>query len=588
MNELAILLVDDEPMVLDSLSEELLRYFGHHYHIEAAESGQEALEILEELQAESIEVAAVISDHLMPGMKGDELLCQIHTLYPNILKIMLTGQAGIEAVGNAVNSANLYRYIAKPWDSTDLSLTVKEALKKYQQVKQLEQQNAQLRDNERRLTQFLEAMPIGVSVHDTNGQMTYANHKARELLQLKALPHAQIEQLSTEFKIYQAGTETLYPTEQLPIIRALRGEMVHVEDIELHYPDRIIPVEISTTPIRDETGQIIKAIAAFQDISDRKKAEAQREQFTRELFHLNEAFSRFVPRQFLQSLAHKNISEIQLGESIEKKMSVLFADIRGFTTRSEQMTPEDTFKFINAYLRRMEPAIIENQGFIDKYIGDEIMALFAGSADDAVSAGITMLKRLAEYNLTRQRPERLPIEIGIGINTGNLMLGTVGGQSRIDTTVLGDTVNLGSRLQQLTKVYNVPLLISHYTLAEMIEPMKYALRLIDQVQVKGKAQKVSVFEVFEADPPAEKQAKLETKPIFETALISYYRGDVETANALLKQCLKINPLDQVVQVYLARCKNQYCEDNNFCMPSQTSSNSSTFKSLFLSQCSGNL
>jgi class 3 adenylate cyclase len=252
------------------------------------------------------------------------------------------------------------------------------------------------------------------------------------------------------------------------------------------------------------------------------------------------------------------------------------------------MTPEDAFKFINAYLRRMEPAIIENHGFIDKYIGDEIMALFAGSADDAVSAGVSMLKRLAEYNLTRQRPERLPIEIGIGINTGKLTLGTVGGQSRIDTTVIGDTVNLGSRLQQLTKVYNVPLLISHYTLADMVEPMQYALRLIDQVQVKGKAQKVSVFEVFEADFPAEKQAKLETKPMFETALLSYYRGDVETANALLKQCLQINPKDQVVQVYLERCENKDCTENNFCMPSQNSPKSSAFKSLFLSHCSGNI
>ncbi|NES69110.1 MAG: response regulator, partial [Okeania sp. SIO2D1] len=349
MNELAILLVDDEPMVLESLSEELQRNFGHNYDIEAAESGEEALEIIEELQAEGIEVAVVISDQLMPGLKGDELLSQIHIQYPDMLKIMLTGQAEAEAVGNAVNSANLYRYITKPWDATDLNLTVKEALNKYLQVKQLEEQNAQLRENERRLTQFLEAMPIGVSVHDVTGQMTYANQKAKELLKLDVLPDSKIEQLSDIFKVYRAETKQLYPTKELPIVRSLAGETVHSEDIEIHYPDRIVPIEISTTPIRDETGQISHAIAAFQDISGRKQAEAEREQYTRELFELNEALSSFVPSQFLQSLAHKSITEIQLGECVQKKMSVLFADIRAFTTRSEQMTPEDTFKFINSY-----------------------------------------------------------------------------------------------------------------------------------------------------------------------------------------------------------------------------------------------
>ncbi|NER02172.1 MAG: PAS domain-containing protein, partial [Okeania sp. SIO3C4] len=451
------------------------------------------------------------------------------------------------------NSANLYRYITKPWDATDLNLTVKEAINKYLRVKQLEQQNAQLRENERRLTQFLEAMPIGVSVHDVTGKLTYANHKARELLKLDVLPDSNIEQLSGTLKIYQEDTKELYPSAQLPIVRSLAGETVHCEDIEIHHPDRIIPIEISTTPVRDETGQISQAIAAFQDISGRKQAEAEREQYTRELFELNEALSRFVPRQFLQSLAHKSITEIQLGESVQKEMSVLFADIRAFTTRSEQMTPEDAFKFINGYLRRMEPAIIENAGFIDKYIGDEIMALFEGSADSAVNAAVTMLKILAEYNLTRQRPDRLPIEIGIGINTGKLMLGTVGGNSRIDTTAIGDTVNLGSRLQYLTKEYNTPLLISHHTLACLEEPMKYAMRAIAQVQVRGKSRKVGVFEVFEADPDDQKQAKLETKPIFEAAVIEYDRGAIESAKSLFFQCLQNNPHDYVAQIYLQKC-----------------------------------
>jgi class 3 adenylate cyclase len=188
-------------------------------------------------------------------------------------------------------------------------------------------------------------------------------------------------------------------------------------------------------------------------------------------------------------LARKNIAEIQRGECVKKQMSILFADIRSFTTLSEQMTPEDTFKFINGYLRRMEPAIINNGGFIDKYIGDAIMALFEGSADGAVKAGVTMLNTLADYNVKRQRSNRQPIEIGIGINTGNLMLGTVGGNSRIDTTVIGDAVNLSARLQELTKVYQTPLLISHNTFACLEEPMKYALRVIAQEQVRGKARR---------------------------------------------------------------------------------------------------
>lgn len=553
MNELAILVVDDEPMVLESLSEELQRNFGQNYQIEAAESGEEALEIIQELHVECIEIAVVVSDHLMPGMKGDELLIQVHSQYPNILKIMLTGQAEVEAVGNVVNLANLYRYISKPWDSTDLSLTIKEALNKYLQFKQLEQQNAQLRENERRLTQILEAMPVGITVYDNKGEMTYANQKAKEIVKLDAIPQTTLEQLSTDFNVYRAGTNELYPTEQLPIVRSLAGETVYAEDIEIRYPDQTIPLEISTTPIRDKTGHIVQAITMFQDISDRKKAEAEREQFTQELCQLNEAFSRFVPRQFLHSLARKNITEIQLGECVEKKMSVVFADIRGFTTRSEQMTPKDTFRFINGYLRRMEPAIIENGGFIDKYIGDEIMALFEGSADSAVKAGVAMLKILADYNRIRQQRDRQPIEIGIGINTGNLMLGTVGGNSRLDTTVIGDTVNLGARLQPLTKVYKTPLLISHNTLAQLEEPMKYALRFIAQVQVRGRDQNVGVFEVFEADPPAQKQAKLETKPIFEAALIHYYQGAIENAKSLLNQCLQKNPSDGVAQIYLQRC-----------------------------------
>ena len=137
MSKPAIICVDDERIVLVSLRDQLTQYFGNEYEIELAESGEEALEIFAELQGENIEIPLVISDQIMPGMKGDDLLIAIHHQHPQTLKIMLTGQARAEAVGKAVNLANLYRYITKPWQVEDLKLTVKEALNSYEQKKKL-------------------------------------------------------------------------------------------------------------------------------------------------------------------------------------------------------------------------------------------------------------------------------------------------------------------------------------------------------------------------------------------------------------------------------------------------------------------
>lgn len=274
------------------------------------------------------------------------------------------------------------------------------------------------------------------------------------------------------------------------------------------------------------------------------------------LSNLAVAYGRFVPHQFLYLLNKESIIDVQLGDHIQKKMSILFSDIRSFTTLSESMKPEDTFRFINAYLSRMESVIVENQGFIDKYIGDGIMALFSGSADDAVKAGITMLHRLTEYNQHRAKSGYIPVKIGIGINTGSLMLGTVGGKNRMDGTVISDAVNIASRLETLTKYYGVSLLISHHTLANLQYPTNYNLRFIEQVKVKGKSQAVAVFEVFDGDEPEIQKGKLATKMTFEQAVWLYNLGLKSEAAQLLKGVLKINPRDRVAQIYLERCQSK--------------------------------
>ena len=144
MNRTAIICVDDEEIILSSLEKQLKRNFGKSYDIELFSTPQEALFVCAELEAGGISVALVISDRRMPGMSGEEFLIRLHAAYPKIVKILLTGQATADSVGNVVNAANLFRYIAKPWQETDLILTVKEALRRYEQEEKLAEQNITL------------------------------------------------------------------------------------------------------------------------------------------------------------------------------------------------------------------------------------------------------------------------------------------------------------------------------------------------------------------------------------------------------------------------------------------------------------
>ncbi|NEP44814.1 MAG: adenylate/guanylate cyclase domain-containing protein [Okeania sp. SIO2H7] len=220
------------------------------------------------------------------------------------------------------------------------------------------------------------------------------------------------------------------------------------------------------------------------------------------------------------------------------------------------MTSEENFTFINSYLSRMEPIIIENKGFIDKYVGDGIMTLFGGGADDAVKAGIAMLHQLRDYNKTRTTPERMPIKIGVGINTGSLMLGTVGGKNRMDGTVISDAVNLAARIESLTKVYQVSLLISHNTFLQLQNPDAYAIRNIGKVRVKGKSELVTVYEVFDADISEVKEGKLATLEMFAEGLSFYNVSSFAQAKQLFEECLRVCSEDAIARVYLQWCQEQ--------------------------------
>lgn len=265
------------------------------------------------------------------------------------------------------------------------------------------------------------------------------------------------------------------------------------------------------------------------------------------------AYSRFVPREFLNLLGIVDIRKVELGQQVERKMTILFCDIRNFTSLSETMSPQENFNFLNSYLVQMEPVITAHGGFIDKYIGDAIMALFPGSPDEALRCGQAMLRQLEAYNDGRQRAGYRPIRIGIGINTGIVILGTIGGAARMDGTVIGDAVNLAARLERLTKEYRVSILISDYTLYSLDQPSEWAIRFLDRTQVRGKQGSHSVYEVFNSDAPELAQAKRRTLKQFEQALACYHIGDFAAARQRLVDYAAAVPEDTAVHVYLERC-----------------------------------
>ncbi|HEY6897651.1 MAG TPA: hemerythrin domain-containing protein [Rhodocyclaceae bacterium] len=282
-------------------------------------------------------------------------------------------------------------------------------------------------------------------------------------------------------------------------------------------------------------------------------SEQNRNENIRCLTDTEAAYGRFVPYQFLDLLGRPSIVDVQLGDHVEKELTLLFSDIRDFTMLSESILPAENFRFINSYLSTMEPVVARHAGMVDKYIGDGIMALFPGCADDGVRSGIDMLRRLVNYNQGRARAGYVPIRIGIGVNTGMVMMGTVGGPNRMDSTVIGDAVNLASRLEGLTKNYGTPLIISEHTYHSLEDKNAYCIRFLDRLRVKGRYQAQSVYEVFDADPEPMWLSKQETKGVFEEALAYFHMGHPERSKPLLEECLRVAPDDKAARVYLDRC-----------------------------------
>lgn len=409
----AILCVDDERIILTSLRGQLRRRFPEDLEIETAEDAAEGLEVLDELIEEGVDVPLVISDQLMPGMRGEMFLAEVHRRLPETLTILLTGQATAEAVGEAVNTARLYRFIGKPWTEDDLAMTVREALRAWTQAAEIRRRDAELR-----------------AVH--------------------------------------------------------------------------------------------------------------------------QASLRFVPNEFLGLLGRDNLLDVRYGDHVEREMHVLFADMRGYTTLVEGKSPSESFAFINDYIQLLDRAIRDQDGFIGNIEGDAVLALFAGTADQAMRAGIQAQRALTAWNQRRALEGEAPIRMGLGLNSGRLLLGTIGGEDRLQCDVVGDAVNLSSRVESLTKHYRTEMLVTDTTEQHLAEP--WGLRRIDRVRAKGKRHPVTLFEVLDALDEGRAQARRQTAATYARAREAYERGELSAAAQGFAQVLAVDPTDGAALVHATRCE----------------------------------
>lgn len=245
----------------------------------------------------------------------------------------------------------------------------------------------------------------------------------------------------------------------------------------------------------------------------------------RTLEETTKAFARFVPKEFLAFLGKPSIHEVVLGDQVQKNMAILFSDIRDFTALSERLSPNQNFNLINAYLNRMAPEVRRHGGIIDSYIGDAIMALYAAGSAGALRSALAMRTRLIEYNTGRTRAGYAPLEMGIGIHTGSLMLGTIGDEHRMDTTVISDAVNTASRLEGLTKVFHVSIIISQNVLDEAASVRsEITVRYLGKIPVRGRSQGLELYELIHPQDPWF-DAKVYLTPMFEDAVREWEEGE---------------------------------------------------------------
>ena len=262
------------------------------------------------------------------------------------------------------------------------------------------------------------------------------------------------------------------------------------------------------------------------------------------------ASQKFVPNQFIKSLGKDNITEVSLGDQVERDVTVMFVDIRGFTSLSENMSPTDNFLFINAFNKRMGPIVRKNEGFIMQYLGDGFMAIFPNGAQNALMASIDMLTDLKDYNKDREAQNRKPVKVGIGMQNGKLIMGITGDVERMDAAIISDTVNTAARIEGLSKYYGANILLTDLCMKNITNKKDFNFRYLGQVRVQGKLKPIALYECIDGDDKKLFNHKQKTMNTFNQAMDLFFRKEFAMAAVTFQKIFKKNSEDRVAKLFL--------------------------------------
>ncbi len=395
----------------------------------------------------------------------------------------------------------------------------------------------------------------------TSGQPLFDNQKIKKhadlLLRIGLSGHSEIMgDLTplTESGIISKDVQSLVYA-ALKVKHRVMGAIILAGDKPMQYAAS--DLKFLTTLALQSSSAIESALLYEKNLKEAR----EREEAMRRVYEIT---AKFVPFEFIGSLGHSVITDVKLGDLVEKVITVLFTDIRDFTTLSEQMTPEENFQFVSSYNKRMGPIIREHKGFINQYLGDAIMALFPESPQNALTAAIEMHKNIHEFNYSRKATNLPLLKMGIGMHTGPLIMGITGDKDRLDATTISDAVNTASRIESLTKYYKVSILLSEATLQQIPQPEIFHLRYLGKVQVKGKQLPIGIHECFSSDSEDQVTKKEKTLSIFNEGMFHYLRKSFDNAVRAFEDVVSTNPDDRTAQFFLnnsIRCLQKGVAEN---------------------------